>query len=84
MKTPHKILLTTVIIALSIALLIALSFGIESFMMAYGLVAMVGGLISLLVGLLLLLVKNKPHAQGLLLSAAFLLLTGFLSCSLTF
>jgi steroid 5-alpha reductase family enzyme len=84
MKTPHKILLTTVIIALSIALLIALSFGIESFMIAYGLVAMVGGLISLLVGLLLLLVKNKPHAQGLLLSAAFLLLTGFLSCSLTF
>jgi hypothetical protein len=82
MKLPYKILLVNIGIALVLGLLTGGGFGgTDSFASGYGVVAFFGGIIDLLAGLILLVKTDRRYAQGFLLSAAFLMLTGFITCT---
>lgn len=75
---------------MGLALLFALLFslgalgdGLNSFVPVLGLVSVFGGAIDVIIGLLLLAFKRREWAQGYLLSAGILLLSGFAVCSLS-
>ncbi len=55
----------------------------EDFAISYGIIALISAAITLFVGLILLIVGNKPWAQGFLIAGGILGLTGFLTCGLT-
>jgi len=84
MKKQYKILLINIGIAIFFAILLSSSDGrsIEDFTAWYGMIGLGGGLIDLIIGMVSLANKDKSFAQGFLLSAGILMLTGFLSCSI--
>ena len=83
MKLPYKILMLNAGIAIVLGFILGLAFDPGDGLAAgYGIVSLFGGIADLLIGFFLLFKTDKRQAQGFLLSAAFLFITGFLTCSL--
>lgn len=81
MKLQNKVILISIVFALSVILAIAFltdSWPGNGFFLMAGAVGMFGGAGYLLLGLLLLFLKNKKYSYGFFKSAAVLMVLGFI------